>query len=81
MITDAATAFVLKVVIYTGKSTYHGESEQQQKLKTVLVVEKLVEPFVGSHRTIYVDRFYSSLELLKALYDKAIYVTGTMLMN
>jgi hypothetical protein len=57
VITDAVTAFVLKVVIYTGKSTYN-TSEQQEKKKTVQVVEQLVEPFVGTYPTIYVNRFY-----------------------
>ena len=42
---------------YTGKSTYMGDDEEASKKKTVQVVERLVEPFVGTHRTIYVDRF------------------------
>jgi DNA polymerase III epsilon subunit-like protein len=66
VITDAATAYVLRVLIYTGKSTY-GSTDDQDKLKTVQVVEKLVEPFVGSYRTVYVDQFYTSIGLLKAL--------------
>jgi hypothetical protein len=70
VITDAATAFVYKVVFYTGRSTYAGDPEHESKLKTVQVVNKLVEPFVGSHRTVYVDRFYTSLELLKSLSEK-----------
>jgi hypothetical protein len=54
VITDAVTACILKVVIYIGKSTYIS-SDQQEKKKTVQVVEQLVEPFVGTYRTIYVD--------------------------
>ena len=61
VITDAVTAYVLKTVIYTGKATY-GSTDEQDKMKTVQVVEKLVEPFVGTHRTIYVDRFYTSVD-------------------
>jgi Transposase IS4/DDE_Tnp_1-like zinc-ribbon len=45
----------------------------------VQVVERLVEPFRGTHRTIYVNRFYTSLELLKSLTERQLYVTGTML--
>jgi hypothetical protein len=81
VITDAVTAFVLKVVIYTGKSTYHEISDQQEKKKTVQVVEQLVQPFVGTYRTIYVDRFYTSLDLVKSLADRNLYITGTMLAN
>ena len=73
VITDA-------VVIYTGKATY-GSTDEQDKMKTVQVVEKLVEPFVGTHRTIYVDRFYTSVDLLKSLHERNLYVTGTMLAN
>jgi Transposase IS4 len=82
VITDAVTAFVLRVLVYTGKSTYHDNPESaQEKLKTVQVVMCLVQPFVGSHRTIYVDRFYTSVDLLKALAEKDLYLTGTMLAN
>jgi DNA polymerase III epsilon subunit-like protein len=81
VVTDAVTAFVLKVVIYTGKSTYYETTDQQEKKKTVQIVEQLVQPFVGTYRTIYVDRFYTSLDLLKSLADKNLYVTGTMLAN
>jgi hypothetical protein len=81
VITDAVTAFVLKVVIYMGKTTYSATTKQQDKKKTVQVVEQLVEPFVGSFRTIYVDRFYTSVDLLKLLADRNLYLTGTMLAN
>jgi hypothetical protein len=81
VITDAVTVFVLKVVIYTGKTTYSAMTEQQDKKKTVQVVEQLVEPFVGSFRTIYVDRFYTSVDLLKSLANRNLYLTGTMLAN
>jgi hypothetical protein len=79
VVTDATTAFVLKVVFYTGKSTYAGDTEEVSKKKTVQVVERLVEPFKGTHRTIYVDRFYTSVELLKSLTERQLYITGTML--
>jgi Transposase IS4 len=50
-------------------------------MKTVQIVNRLVEPFVGSHRTVYVDRFYTSIDLLKSLREKDLYLTGTMLAN
>jgi hypothetical protein len=45
------------------------------------VVSKLVEPFAGSHRTVYVDRFYTSLDLVICLAEQNLYLTGTMLAN
>jgi hypothetical protein len=81
IITDATTAFVLRVVINTGKTTYYVDQDSQaDRLKTVQIVNRLVEPFVGSHRTIYVD-WYTSLGLLKSLAEKNLYITRTMLAN
>jgi DNA polymerase III epsilon subunit-like protein len=82
VVTDAVTAFVLKVIIYTGTSTYAasiGEPDAIEKKKTVQIVENLLEPYAGSHRTVYVDRFYTSVDLMKALAEKELYITGTML--
>ena len=56
VITDAKNAFVLKVLVYTGQSTY-GDQVQDEK-KTVTVVKELCKPFAGSHRTVFFDRFY-----------------------
>jgi hypothetical protein len=79
VITDSVTAFVLRVLIYKGRSTYGAVEDQEERLKTVQVVNHLVQPFMGTCCTIYVDRFYTSLELLKSLEGKKLYVTGTML--
>jgi Transposase IS4 len=71
------------VIIYTGKTTYTAGTtgEVLDEKKTVQIVSRLVEPFVGTHRTIYVDRFYTSINLLKALLEKDLYLTGTMMAN
>ena len=80
VITDAMTAFVLKVIVYTGKYTYH-QSDSVSEKKTVQVVKQLCKEYAGSHRTIYIDRFYTSIDLLKALDEMDLYVTGTMMKN
>ncbi|KAG7354197.1 PolC-type DNA polymerase III [Nitzschia inconspicua] len=80
VVTDAATAFVMGVLVYTGKYTYSDTRSESTK-KTVQVVQQLCEPFRGSHRTVYVDRFYSSVDLLKQLEDMQLYTTGTILSN
>ena len=81
VITDARTAYVLCVIIYTGKSTYNAGDAPEHPMKTVQVVNKLVEPFKNTFWTIYIDRFYTSLELLKSLAEQNLFVTGTMLAN
>jgi DNA polymerase III epsilon subunit-like protein len=80
VVTDARTSFVLGVIVYTGKFTYT-DSRTESTKKTVQVVQQLCEPFRGTHRTIYVDRFYSSIDLLKQLEDMQLYMTGTVLSN
>jgi DNA polymerase III epsilon subunit-like protein len=80
VVTDATTSFVLKVLVYTGKYTYQ-ESTSASLKKTVQVVQQLVEPFRGSFRTVYVDRFYTSIDLLKELHHMQLFVTGTILSN
>jgi Transposase IS4 len=79
VLTAAMTAFVLRGVDYTGKSTY--DREIMDKKKTVQIVERLVNQYKNSHRTIYVDRFYPSIELLKSLAERKLYLTGTMMAN
>ena len=44
------------------------------------VVCRLVEPFIHT-QTIYVDRFYTSVDLLKSLSERGLYLTGTVMAN
>jgi hypothetical protein len=48
VITDAATAFVLQVVIYTGKTTYYSNPDSLQD-RLVQGLNCLVKAFVGTH--------------------------------
>jgi DNA polymerase III epsilon subunit-like protein len=79
VLTDAETAFVLRVIIYTGKSTYDNNAGDTKK--TVQVVKKLCEKYSGSFRTIYIDRFYTSLDVMKALDGMDLFITGTVMSN
>ena len=63
VITDSETAFVLKVIVYIGASTYNFNPDKDVK-KTVKIVKELVSQFEGTHRSIYSDRFYTSIELI-----------------
>jgi Transposase IS4 len=79
VLTDAVLAYILHVVVYTGASTY--DSNDTETKKTVQVVKRLVRDYEGSHRTIYIDRFYTSIDLLKALDKMGLYATGTVMWN
>ena len=79
VITDAITAYVLKVIVYTGKTTYQDSNEDMKK--TVQVVKALCEPFSGTFRTVYIDRFYTSIDVRKELDKMDLFVTGTVMKN
>jgi Transposase IS4 len=81
VIADAATAYVLKVIVYTGKTTKYNDNETENEKKTVAIVKQLCKPYAGTHRTIYIDRFYSSIDLMKELDKMNLYVTGTVMKN
>ncbi len=80
VLTDAETSFVLKVIIYTGKSTYTENNNKDLK-KTVQVVRDLCESYTGSFRTVYIDRFYTSIDVMKELDKMKLFVTGTCMTN
>ena len=80
VLTDAVNAFVLRIIRYTGKHTYN-ESANQNEKKTVQVVKELCKPLQGTHRTIFIDRFYTSLDLVKEMEAMNLYVTGTIMKN
>lgn len=82
VLADAATAFVLRVIVYTGKSTYNdNDVNSESDQKTVQVVTELCKRFEGTKRTVYVDRFYTSIALMKAMDKMDLYVTGTVMAN
>ena len=62
VLTDARTAYVLRIIPYTGKSNVL-ETDDDRKKKTVQIVKGLVEDYRGSHRTVYIDRYYSSINV------------------
>ena len=68
------------MIIYTGKHIYV-ESANQTEKKTVQIVKQLCKHFEGSHRTVYVDRFHTSINLMKELQLMNLYVTGTLMRN
>jgi hypothetical protein len=81
VLTDAVSAFVLKVIVYTGKTTYQINPPNEVMKKTVSIVRDLCEQYEGSYRTVYVDRFYTSIDLLKELDKMNLFVTGTVMRN
>jgi DNA polymerase III epsilon subunit-like protein len=82
VLADARTSYVLNVLVYTGQYTYNNNPESNEELKkTVKVCKELCMPFKGSHRVVYVDRFYTSIQLIEELEKMNLYVTGTVMGN
>ena len=82
VIADATTAYVLHVLVYTGQYTYLNTSNDSEEVKkTVKVVKELCKQYTGSHRIVFIDRFYTSLDLVKELESMGLYTTGTCMSN
>ena len=84
VLADARTSYVMNVIVYTGQYTYNNGNtvETCEELKkTVKVCKELCKPYKGSHRVVYVDRFYTSIELIQELEKLNLYVTGTVMRN
>ena len=77
VLTNAETSYILNLKFYTGRAMYKIEASEEKK--TVRIVTDLYWQFQGTHRTIYVDWFYTSIDLLKALDEMSLYVTNTLM--
>jgi hypothetical protein len=72
----------MNILVYTGQYTYNNSvTNDEETKKTVKVCKELLNPYKGSHRVVYVDRFYTSIELVKELEKMNLYVTGTVMSN
>jgi Transposase IS4 len=80
VVTDAENVFVLQTNIYTGAYTYNEQDNENMK-NTVAVVKRLCSPFEGSQQTMFVNRFYTSIDLLKELDKMDLYITGIVMCN
>jgi hypothetical protein len=65
VITDATTAFVMKVIMYY-------QTDKDDTKKTLQVMKELYKANAGSNRTVYVDRLYTSLDLSNALDEMSL---------
>jgi hypothetical protein len=57
------------------------EQTEDRPKKTVTVVKKLLEDYKGTDRHVFIDCFYTSIELLGVLDSYGIWMTGTEMAN
>ena len=74
---EAKTGYTINFIVYRGKE---GEILSTNGL-AYDVVMKLSSPFLDQGYRIYMDNYYTSPTLLKDLFDKNTYATGTMAKN
>lgn len=68
------SAYTYHVKIYAGK----GSNNTPEYLMGTSVVLELMEPFLNSGSTLYVDNYYNSVELAKILLEKNTHLVGTL---
>ena len=78
VVTDAKTAYVLNMIVYTGRDM---SDIQEGSKKTVTIVKKLLSGYTNTFRHVFVDRFYTSFDLLTNLENLGIKMTGTVMAN
>jgi hypothetical protein len=72
---DVQSHYVYNCEIYEGKRLEPQKGLAQQ------VVTRLLQPLMGSGRTLTADNFFSSIDLVKDLYSKHIFYVGTVRKN
>lgn len=73
---DVKTGFIIDFIVYSGKET---DMEIKPELGVSgSVVTALMENYLNSNRTLYVDNWYSSPTLFKHLMEKGTYACGTV---
>ena len=75
MLADSFTAYVIDFNIYAGKT----EQSISQHGLAYDVVRKLMQDYEGKGYHLFCDNFYSSLTLVRDLYERGILYTGTIL--
>ena len=81
VVADVETAYVIKSIVYTGKYTVYSSTTDAEYKATIWVVKSLCEPFTGTYHIIYIDRFYTLMDLLIELYDILLFAIGTIVDN
>ena len=80
VLTDSDTAYVLQIDMYTGKDEEE-ERKNQFKSKLVGLVMNLLGPYHNTGRSVFVDRYYTSIDLLKSIMEIGLHCTGTLMGN
>ena len=81
VMTDAENYYVLKSIVYTEKTKVYTSTTNSEDKSTMRVVKYMFEPLKGTYRTIYIDRLYTTMELLIEIYDMLLFDTYGCIKN
>ena len=76
MLADSSNGYTVDFNVYIGKAA--GQNVSANGLGYDVVM-KLITPFVKQGYHLFVDNFYTSVTLFKALYNQGVLATGTIL--
>lgn len=80
VLAEATTGYVLGFQIYTG-AVLSAVSSAETKGLGYRVVMDLMDPYQGKGHRLFVDNFYTSVELVSDLLKKGTFSTGTIRLN
>lgn len=72
-----SSGYVLNIILYTGKGTV----ECSKKGHAYVVVHRLLRDYFGKGHAVYLDNYYTSIQLAESLYRRGTEITGTLRSN
>lgn len=69
--------FILNILIYEGKGTVYNQSSSHAHG----VVQKLMDPYLKKGHVVYIDNFYTSVNLAESLLQQKTHIVGTLRKN
>ena len=69
--------FILNILIYEGKGTVYNQSSSHAHG----VVQKLMDPYLNKGHVVYIDNFYTSVNLAESLLQQKTHIVGTLRKN
>ena len=74
---DSSISYTSKLLMYMGSETLEGASSTFSHLpQPARVVMELMEPYLRRGQHLFTDRYYTSVQMAKALYDHQTVFTG-----
>ena len=82
MLVDSSTGYINNILMYMGSETLEGASSTfSHLLQPARVVMELMEPYLGRGHHLFTNRYYTSVQMAKALYDHQTAFTGVSKKN